>query len=106
MTKYRCLASHSVFYRGFGCDDHLTDSLILQGSSVVRYTRPPMLPYVPQNSFSAGSFGDATHAEVKALVRVYHPLGLGCNWALSPLSLCPPLPFQICRLSSSLICGW
>jgi hypothetical protein len=31
-TKYRCLAFHLVFYRGLGCDDRVTDCLILQES--------------------------------------------------------------------------
>jgi hypothetical protein len=38
-TKYRCLESHSVFYRSFGSDYGVTDSLILQGS-IREYLQP------------------------------------------------------------------
>jgi hypothetical protein len=69
-TKYRCLASQSVFYRYlFGFDDCLTDFLILQGS-VREYLQPFVILALQccrtfrYNSFSAGSFGDATHGEV------------------------------------------
>jgi hypothetical protein len=38
-TKYRYLAFNSVFYRRFGCDDCVTDSLILQ-RSIREYLQP------------------------------------------------------------------
>jgi hypothetical protein len=37
--KYCCLASHLVFHRGFGCDNRVADSLILQGP-VREYIQP------------------------------------------------------------------
>jgi hypothetical protein len=78
--KYRCLAFHSLFYRGFGCDNHVTDSLILL-ESVREYLQPFVILALQccrsfsYNSFFAGSFSDTTHVEVQALVRVCHPWG-------------------------------
>jgi hypothetical protein len=78
--KYRCLAFHSLFYRGFGCDNHVTDSLILL-ESVREYLQPFVILALKccrsfsYNSFFAGSFSDTTHVEVQALVRVCHPWG-------------------------------